>query len=109
MSGLRRIYLGLAIVGAIWPLLPILIWFAENGWSLARFQDDWQAYSDSFYFVSGLSGDLIIAEVTLGIWATAETLVRKNWSALWAIPVTFLVGISCGLPLYLFLRTRPVT
>ena len=34
--------------------------------------------------------------------------VRRNWSALVAIPATFLIGVSCGLPLYLFLRTRPV-
>jgi hypothetical protein len=38
----------------------------------------------------------------------AETLVRKNWEALLAIPATFMIGVSCGLPLYLFLRSRSV-
>jgi hypothetical protein len=28
--------------------------------------------------------------------------------ALVAIPATFCIGVSCGLPLYLFLRTRAV-
>ena len=42
------------------------------------------------------------------VWAVAETLVRKNWIALVAIPATLFVGVSFGLPLYLFLRTRPV-
>ncbi|HSG36474.1 MAG TPA: DUF2834 domain-containing protein, partial [Paracoccaceae bacterium] len=31
------------------------------------------------------------------------------WIALLAIPATFLIGVSCGLPLFLFLRTRPIT
>ena len=41
-------------------------------------------------------------------WIVAEVAVRRNWSALWAIPATALFGPGCGLPLYLFLRTRPV-
>ena len=50
-----------------------------------------------------------MAAVTLTIWIIAETWVRKNWIALLAIPATFCIGVSCGLPLYLFLRSRPVT
>lgn len=108
MSPLRRIYLGLAIFGAIWPLWPLVSWLAENGWSLCGLVGEWRTYSGSIYLVSGMSRDLLIVGVTLSIWAIAETYVRKNWSALWAIPVTFLAGPGCGLPLYLFLRTRPV-
>ena len=57
----------------------------------------------------GLSWDLSIAALAFAVWAVAETRVRRNWSALWAIPVAFGVGLGCGLPLYLLLRTRPVT
>ena len=49
-----------------------------------------------------------IAALTLTLWVLAETWVRRNWLALVAIPATFCIGVSCGLPLYLFLRTRPV-
>ena len=51
---------------------------------------------------------LVIAAIALTIWIIAETRVRKNWSALIAIPATYCIGVSCGLPLYLFLRTRNV-
>ena len=35
---------------------------------------------------------------------TLETLQRRNWWGLVAIPATFCIGVSCGLPLYLALR-----
>jgi len=46
--------------------------------------------------------------VTLTVWIIAEVSVRRNWRALIAIPATFCIGVSCGLPLYLFLRSAPV-
>jgi hypothetical protein len=36
-------------------------------------------------------------------------VVRRNWVALICIPATYMIGVSCALPLYLFLRSRPVT
>lgn len=42
------------------------------------------------------------------LWATAETWVRRNWIALIAVLLGAGLGLAVGLPLYLFLRTRPV-
>lgn len=67
--------------------------------------DAWYANAST----TGLTWDLTIAALTLTLWILAETLMRKNWSALIAIPAAFCFGHSCGLPLYLFLRTRPVS
>jgi len=104
MSPLRMLYLGLAIWGAVHPMAYFISWFSENGWSLGGMVEAWHANAAS----SGLVWDLTIAAVTLTVWILAEVAVRRNWSALVAIPATFLIGVSCGLPLYLFLRTRPV-
>lgn len=104
MSKLRMIYLGLAIWGTIHPMFWFVTWFSENGWSLSGMIDAWHVNAAT----TGLTWDLTIAALALTIWALAETYVRKNWSALWCIPATFCIGVSCGLPLYLFLRTRPV-
>ena len=57
---------------------------------------------------SGLVWDLTVAAVTLTVFIIAEVSVRRNWIGLLAIPATFCIGVSCGLPLYLFLRSRPV-
>lgn len=104
MSPLRMIYLALAIWGAIHPMYYFIQWFQAEGWSLMAMVDAWHANAAS----SGLVWDLTIAAIVLTVWIIAETAVRKNWSALIAIPATFCIGVSCGLPLYLFLRTRPV-
>ena len=104
MSPLRMIYLALAIWGAIHPMYWCITWFNEITWSLAARVEAWGVNAAT----SGLVWDLTIAAITLTIWIIAETWVRKNWIALIAIPATFCIGVSCGLPLYLFLRTRPV-
>lgn len=105
MSPLRMIYLALAVWGAIHPMYYFISWFVENGWSLLAMVDAWHANLAT----SGLVWDLTIAAVALTVFILAETWVRRNWLALIAIPATYCIGVSCGLPLYLFLRTRPVT
>lgn len=85
----------------MWSLLP---WMARNGLALSGLLEAWQANSAA----TGLFHDLVISAIALTLWIVAEVSVRRNWSALWALPATFLLGVSCGLPLYLFLRTRPV-
>ncbi len=104
MSALRWTYLGLAVWGAIHPMSYFVAWFQTNGWSLMAMVDAWHVNAAT----SGLVWDLTIAAVALTVWILAETWVRRNWLALIAIPATFGIGLSCGLPLYLFLRTRPV-
>lgn len=104
MSALRMMYLGLAIWGAIHPMYYFMSWLAANDW-------DWGGMIDAWYVndsTTGLTWDLTIAAIALTVWIMAETWVRRNWLALVAIPATFGIGVSCGLPLYLFLRTRPV-
>jgi hypothetical protein len=105
VSPLRAIYLGLAIWGAIQPTRWNALWVQENGWGFGRLLAGWHANAAT----TALTWDLTIAAIALSVWALAETRVRRNWQALWAIPATFLIGLSCGLPLYLYLRTRPVT
>lgn len=104
MSPLRMIYLALAIWGTIHPMYFFVTHMLETGSGLSGLVDAWYVNAST----TGLTWDLTIAAVALTIWAFAETWVRKNWSALLAIPATWVIGVSCGLPLYLFLRTRGV-
>ncbi|MFD1913295.1 DUF2834 domain-containing protein [Halodurantibacterium flavum] len=105
MSPLRMVYLALAIWGAVHPTVHLHRWFGETGFDLPRLFAAWTVNAAT----TALAWDLTIAAIALSVFVLAETFVRKNWSALAAIPATFLIGLSCGLPLYLFLRTRPVT
>jgi hypothetical protein len=105
MSGLRIAYLVLAVVGAVWPMWHFLAYLTTDGGSLPGMFALWTAN----HAVTGLALDLLISGAALIFWSLAETLVRRNWIALATIPATLFVGVSFGLPLYLFLRTRPIT
>lgn len=104
MSPLRMIYLALAIWGAIHPMYYFLSYMNATGTGLTGLIDAWYVNAST----TGLTWDLTIAAIALTVWIVAETWVRKNWLALIAIPATFGIGVSCGLPLYLFLRTRNI-
>ena len=104
MSLLRLIYLALAIWGAVHPMYWFVQWFEANGWELMPMIDAWHANAAS----TGLVWDLTIAAVALTVFIVAEVSVRRNWIALIAIPATFGIGVSCGLPLYLFLRSGKI-
>lgn len=104
MSLLRMIYLALAVWGAIHPMYWFIGYMRETGTGLSGLIDAWYVNAST----TGLVWDLTIAAIALTIWVIAEVAVRRNWIGLLAIPATFCIGVSCGLPLYLFLRTRPV-
>jgi len=104
LSPLRLIYLALAVWGSIHPMYYFISWFEENGYDLMAMVDAWHVNAAT----SGLVWDLTIAAAALVVFIVAEVAVRRNWVALVAIPATFCIGVSCGLPLYLFLRSAPV-
>ena len=104
MSPVRMLYLALAIWGSVHPMYYFIRWFNENGYDIMAMVDAWHVNDAA----SGLVWDLTIAAVALTVWIISEVSVRRNWLALLAVPATFCIGVSCGLPLYLFLRSRPV-
>lgn len=98
----RVVYLILTVIGAILPMFYFIRWLAENGWSLYALGQAWWV-SDA---TTGMLYDLLIAAIALTAFILIEYRVRKDRLALIAIPATFCIGVSCGLPLYLFLRSR---
>ena len=98
------VYLALAVWGAIHPMYWFIGYMRETGTGFSGLIDAWYVNAST----TGLVWDLTIAAIALTVWIIAEVAVRRNWIGLIAIPATFCIGVSCGLPLYLFLRTRPV-
>ena len=97
---MRYIFLALAVWGTIHPMSWFIAWFNENGYDLMAMVDAWHVNAAT----SGLVWDLTVAAVALTIWVIYECVTRKHWIGLVAIPATFCIGVSCGLPLYIFLR-----
>jgi hypothetical protein len=102
MTPFRLVYLALAVWGAIHPMVWFLRHMAETGTGLSGLIEAWYVNAST----TGLTWDLTIAAVALTVWVLAESLPRRDWLGLIAIPATFGIGVSCGLPLYLFLRLR---
>lgn len=101
---LRYLWLALALWGAIHPMYYFMTFLAANDWSLGALIDAWYVNAST----EGLVWDLTIAAIALTLWIIAEVAVRRNWIALLAIPAIYCIGVSCGLPLYLYFRSRPV-
>jgi hypothetical protein len=99
---MRTIFLLLAIVGAIVPMFYFVSWFNEFGWSLGAMVEAWNVNDAT----TGLVYDLTIAAVALTLFVIWETVQNRRWINLVAIPATFCIGVSCGLPLYFWLRSR---
>lgn len=103
IARLRLIWLALAFWGAVHPMYWFVRHLRETGSGLGGLIDAWYVNAST----TGLTWDLTIAALSLTLWILAETRSTRNWRGLIAIPATFCIGVSCGLPLYLFLRSRP--
>lgn len=103
MSPLRLVFLALAIWGTVHPMYWFVSYMRETGGGLAGLIDAWYVNAST----TGLVWDLTIAAIALTVWIAVEAIQRKDWLSLVAIPSIYCIGVSCGLPLYLFLRSRP--
>lgn len=101
MSVSRMVFLVLAIWGAIHPMYYFISYMQETGTGLSGLIDAWYVNASTH----GLVWDLTIAAITLTAWVIFESVRHKRWIGLLAIPATYCIGVSCGLPLYLFLRS----
>ena len=99
---MQIIYLALALWGAVHPMWYFIRWLRAENWDLMMMVDAWNANAAS----TGLVWDLTIASTALTLWIIHEVYrSRQYWHSI-AILATFGIGVSCGLPLYLFLRSQ---
>ena len=102
MSPMRLIFLALAVWGAVHPMYYFVTYMRETGTGISGLIDAWCVNAST----TGLTWDLTIVAISLTVWILFETWTRRAWRGLIAIPATYCIGVSCGLPLYLFLRMR---
>jgi hypothetical protein len=105
LTGARPIagvYWALAAVGTVLPLLPFARWLGLYGFNPTQFLVDMFANRVSSFFAL----DVIVSAFVLLIFVVVQG-ARDDVRPLWLpIVATFLVGVSCGLPLFLALRER---
>jgi hypothetical protein len=95
-------YLILAVAGTLLPYSRFVPWLLEHGLNIPLFFGELFSTRIGGFF--GL--DVLLSAVTLIAFIRREG-ARKNMRLLWVpIAATCLVGVSCGLPLFLYMRER---
>jgi uncharacterized protein DUF2834 len=96
----RHFYLILCAVGCILPYSQLLPWLFEHGLNLALFCRELFANRVSAFFAL----DVIVSAIAL-IWFIQSDGKRLRIRFLWLPTIgTLIVGVSFGLPLFLYLR-----
>lgn len=96
----KHLYLLLAVFGLALPYAQLIPWVMDNGLNIPLLLDQLFENRISAFF----GWDVIISAVVLIIFIIVDgrkNNVRYSW---WAVVGTLTVGVSFGLPLYLFLR-----
>ena len=95
-------YFALAMVGAVLPYAVFLPWVADHGFDPRAFVSE--LFSTR---IGGFFGwDVIVSAVVLIVFVRVQGARDRVSNAWLAIVATLLIGVSCGLPLFLGLRER---
>jgi|SRR5271154_121122 hypothetical protein len=98
----KTMYLVMCFVGLALPYWKFLPWVAEHGLNMRLFFEQMGANSISGFFVM----DVLVSAVVLFMFIGAEA--KRLGGGGWWLPrvAVLLVGVSLGLPLFLYMRER---
>jgi hypothetical protein len=101
---LKTTYLLLCVLGILLPLSQFIPWVVDNGLNIPLFfQELFSTRIGGFFGM-----DVIVSAVVLFVFIFAEGK-RLMLSNLWLpIVATLSVGVSFGLPLFLYMRQRKI-
>jgi hypothetical protein len=99
---LRHLYLVLCVAGTVLPYWQFFPWIMEHGLNLSLLCQELFANRIGAFF----GFDVVVSAIVLFLFIAAES--RRTAVPLAWLPIlgTLLVGVSLGLPLFLFLRQR---
>ncbi len=98
MSHDKNIYLGLAIIGLVLPYSQFIPFLMEHGFDIALLLS--QITSSRIAAFGWL--DVAVSAIVLVLMILDDRERMRNW---WfPLVATFTVGVSCGLPLYIYLK-----
>jgi Protein of unknown function DUF2834 len=96
----RHFYLVCCVLGLVLPYSQFVPWLLEHGLNVTLFFRELFANRISAFFVM----DVIVSSIVL-IWFIQTEGKRLRVRLLWLPTIgTLIVGVSFGLPLFLFLR-----
>ncbi len=99
-TNLKRIYLLLCVLGALLPYSQFVPWLLSNGVDLPLFFQQLLANRISAFFAM----DVVVSAIVLIVFVFAEGARLRMRHLWWPIVATLSVGVSLGLPLFLYMR-----
>jgi len=97
---LRHIYLCFCILGAVLPYLQLIPWLATHGLNLPLFVSELFSTRIGAFF--GM--DVILSALVLFVFIATEGRRLGIWIVWLPVAATLTVGVSLGLPLFLYMR-----
>lgn len=98
---MRRLYLILAVLGAVIPYSAFVPWAMAHGLDMPRFVSEMFGTPIASFF----SLDVVLS--ALAVFALVGRGMRRGVPHAWlAVVGTLTVGVSLGLPLFLYLEAR---
>ena len=99
---LRHVYLGLCVLGVVVPYSQFIPWLMQHGLDMHLFMSELFATRIGAFFAF----DVVVSALAFFLFVFTERTavrVRHVW-----LPVvaTLVVGVSLGLPLFLYMRQR---
>jgi len=96
----KYVYLALCIIGTLVPLTAFVPWLLDHGFDVSRLVEELFVNRISAFF--GL--DVVVSSIVFWVFVNWEGK-RVGVKAMWLpILASLVVGVSSGLPLFLFLR-----
>jgi hypothetical protein len=99
---LRYLYLALCVLGVVIPYAQFVPWFLQHGLQIDLFVRELFATRIGAFF--GL--DVFVSAVALFVFICTERKVIAIRHVWLPIIATLVVGVSLGLPLFLYMRQR---
>ncbi|MGD1934650.1 MAG: DUF2834 domain-containing protein [Candidatus Phaeomarinobacter sp.] len=96
----KTLYLALTIIGVIMPYLYFVPWFLDNPGDIVGFL----TLATANPIATMLTWDIVISAIALTVFALAHLTQLGAGKIIMVIAGTFLIGVSCGLPLLLYFR-----
>jgi len=100
----KRLYLCLCVLGTCIPLTQFFPWVLEHGFNIPLFINELFETRIGAFF--GL--DVLISALVLFVFIYFETAKLKIDYVWAAVLATLCVGVSLGLPLFLYFRQRTI-
>lgn len=105
MDPARLLYLGLFLAALAFPVRRFVLWFDTHGFDAALLIQELTATDPA----RGVTLAVLLASLTTLVFIIGEAMTRRDWWSLICVPVTLIFGVAAGLPLYLYMRLRPLS